>query len=72
MAASIYATPPPDLIGEDTGELSDSSSSSALANNTTNNNNNSSKSTANGLTIVDTDNPQPFDTTGEYITQLLG
>ena len=60
MAASIYATPPPDLIGEDETGLSDSSNSSPLPGNS--NNNSSLQSTANGLADKE---DTPFDTTRE-------
>lgn len=60
MAASIYATPPPDLIGEDTG-LSNSSDSSNLPSNNI---------STNGLSVHPEKECPPFDTSsGTYHTQ---
>lgn len=59
MAASVYATPPPDLIGEDTAGLSDSSNSSTQLPVAT--------TAATDLTTAapSLDHDQPLDTTGK-------
>lgn len=63
MAASIYATPPPDLIGEDTG-LSDSSSSSAVAHN-------SNEAAPSNILSTDSENLESFNSTGKGIIHYL-